>query len=64
MHLVAMGEQQQLGQVGVGHQRIDRMANRDADAALGDLRQPAGAPVHALAQPGKQAAGDVGGVGQ
>ncbi|MNH26322.1 hypothetical protein D3C79_863670 [compost metagenome] len=41
MHLVAMGQQQQVGDMRIADQRIARFGHRQARPALGNPRQPA-----------------------
>ncbi|MCY1292248.1 hypothetical protein D9M70_414640 [compost metagenome] len=65
MQLIAMAEQQQVGDMRVGHQRIARLADRQPRAAGGDLRQP-GIPQRSLfgAERGEQRHADQHGIHQ
>ncbi|MCY1250217.1 hypothetical protein D9M72_638310 [compost metagenome] len=64
MDVIAIGEYQHFGQLRVADQGIDRMTDRHAQAAIGDARQQVGAGRMLRRQTGKQAAGDIGSVGQ
>ena len=64
VHFAVVLEQQHLGQVRIGNQQVDRMPDRDAHGTLGDLLQQLVAARRALGQPGEQAGGDIGGIGQ
>ena len=59
-----VGEQQQIGQVCVGHQRVDWVAQRNAATAVRNAGQPGAAQGVARAQGAQQAGGEVGGIGQ
>lgn len=64
MDVVAIGEDQHFGQLRITDQGIDRMTDRQAQAAIGNARQQVGAGRMLRRQSGEQAAGDIGGVGQ
>ena len=64
MDFIAVGQQQQVGMTGVSHQRIDRVADGDPQAAVGNALQPFAALGNAVGQAGDQGAGNIGGVGQ
>ncbi|MCY1399642.1 hypothetical protein D9M71_147000 [compost metagenome] len=53
MHFVAMGQQQQVGHMGVGHQRITRFTHGEARLAFGDAGQPLALQVELALQGGK-----------
>ncbi|MND76292.1 hypothetical protein D3C80_679340 [compost metagenome] len=40
MHFIAMGQQQQIGDMGIADQRVARLGNRETCTALGHSRQP------------------------
>lgn len=64
MHFIVVGQEQQVRMPGVGHPRVDRVADGNPQAAVGNARQPFAALEHAGRQPGNQRAGHVGRVGQ
>ncbi|MCY1379735.1 hypothetical protein D9M69_674810 [compost metagenome] len=54
MYFVAVGQQQQVGDMGVGHQRIARLAHGQARLAFGDTGQPFGLQVRLVGAESRQ----------